>query len=309
MAVTNRRKIIRNNFFKYIWVFARAVILIGVCYIVIFPILSKIASSFMSRNDLWDTTVAWIPRNPTLRNYELAWNYMKYPLAFWNSIKLAFLVSALQLVSSTLVAYGISRFKFKGANVLFTLAIITLIVPPELFIIPLYLNFRYFDLLGALPTSINLINSLWPLVIMAATATGPRNGLFIYIMRQSFKGMPRDLEEAAYVDGASTFRTFIQIMLPAAVPSMVIVFLFAFVWQWNDYYMTQMFLGNAVTLPIMLDKLPFSVLGDRWGSSMPETSLLNNTGSLLVIAPVVILYICLQRFFVESIQRTGITGQ
>ncbi len=308
MAVTYRKKIARHNIFSWLWKIVRAVILIGVCYLVIFPILSKIASSFMSRNDLWDTTVAWIPRNPTLRNYELAWNYMQYPLAFWNSLKIAMLVSVLQLVSSTLVAYGISRFRFKGAKVLFALAIITLIVPPELFIIPLYLNFRYFDFLGIMPNSVNLINTTWPFVIMAITSTGPRNGLFIYILRQFFKGMPSDLEEAAYVDGASVFRTFYQIMLPAAVPAMVIVFLFSFVWQWNDYYLTQMFLGNATTLPMMLDKLPYSVLGDRWEGSIPETSLLNNTGSLLVIAPVVFLYICLQRYFVESVQRTGITG-
>jgi multiple sugar transport system permease protein len=128
-------------------------------------------------------------------------------------------------------------------------------------------------------------------------------------MRQYFKGMPRDLEEAASVDGAGAFRTFSKIMLPAAVPAMVTVFLFAFVWQWNDYYMTQMFYSSATTLPMMLDKLPNSVLGMRWEASLPETSLLNNTGSLLLIAPLVILYVFLQRFFVESVQRTGITGQ
>ncbi|MGB4141043.1 MAG: carbohydrate ABC transporter permease [Limnochordia bacterium] len=309
MGVMEHRLHWKRSLFRYGWSLARAVILIGVCYIVIFPVLSKLASSFMSRSDLWDTTVVWIPRHPTLRNYELAWNYMNYPTAFWNSVKLAVLVSALQLASSTLVGYGIARFHFKGAKVLFTLAIITLVVPPELFIIPLYLNFRYFDFLGLLPVQLNFINTVWPAVITAATCTGPRNGLFIYIMRQYFKGMPRDLEEAAYVDGAGAFRTFSKIMLPAAVPAMVTVFLFAFVWQWNDYYMTQMFYSSATTLPMMLDKLPNSVLGMRWEASLPETSLLNNTGSLLLIAPLVILYVFLQRFFVESVQRTGITGQ
>ncbi|HKM17952.1 MAG: carbohydrate ABC transporter permease [Firmicutes bacterium] len=309
MAAAQHKRYWKRNLPGYGWSLVRAVILIGVCYIVIFPILTKIASSFMSRNDLWDTTVVWIPRYPTLRNYELAWQYMNYPRAFWTSVKLSFIVSALQLASSTLVGYGIARFHFKGAKLLFTLAIVTLIVPPELFIIPLFLNFRYFDLLGLLPAKLDLINTVWPAVIMAATCTGPRNSLFIYIMRQYFKGMPRDLEEAAYVDGAGSFRTFYRIMLPAAVPAMVTVFLFAFVWQWNDYYMTQMFYSSATTLPMMLDKLPNSVLGMRWESSLPETSLLNNTGSLLLIAPLVILYIFLQKYFVESVQRTGITGQ
>jgi len=262
----------------------------------------------MSRADLWDNTVAWIPRHPTLRNYQLVWTHMKYPLAFWNSAKLSLLVSILQLASCTVVAYGISRFHFKGAKVLFSLAIFTLIVPPELFTIPLYLNFRYFDLLGVLKQPISMINTLWPFIIMAATCTGPRNGLFIYILRQYFKSMPRELEEAAYVDGASIFRTFYTIMLPGALPAMVIVFLFSFVWQWNDYYFTQLFIPNYAGLPNMLNQLAYSVLGQYWADSMVEVSLLHNTGSLLLIAPIVLLYVCLQRYFVESIQRTGITG-
>lgn len=262
----------------------------------------------MSRSDLWDNTVAWIPRFPTLRNYELAWTHMSYPTAFLNSIKLAVMVSLLQLVSCTLVAYGIARFRFRGSKFLFALAIITLVVPPELFIIPLYLNFRYFNPLGIFQQPLSLINSLWPFAIMAITATGPRNGLFIYILRQYFKGMPRDLEEAAYVDGASVFRTFYSIMLPAAVPAMVIVFLFSFVWQWNDYYFTQLFIPNYTSLPTMLDGMARSVLGQYWDASPAEVSLLNNTGGLMLIAPVVLLYVCLQRYFVESVQRSGITG-
>lgn len=307
MSVASNR-VMRAKVLKLTWSIVRAIILIGVCYIVIFPILSKLATSFMSRADLWDNTVAWIPKNPTLRNYELVWTHMKYPTAFFNSAKLAVIVSVLQLISCTLVAYGISRFNFKGSKILFSLAILTLVIPPELFIIPLYLNFRYFNPLGLLSEPISMINTLWPFVVMAATATGPRNGLFIYILRQYFKGMPRDLEEAAYVDGASVFRTFYTIMLPAAVPAMAIVFLFSFVWQWNDYYLTQMFIPNYTSLPTMLDQVARSVLGQRWDSSMVESSLLRNTGSLLVLAPVILLYICLQRYFVESVQRTGITG-
>lgn len=298
----------KSKFLHYLWNIIRAIILIGVCYLVIFPLLSKFAASFMSRRDLWDNRVAWIPRFPTMNNYRLAWNHMQYPTAFLNSAKLAVTVSLLQLVSCTLVAYGVARFRFKGAKIIFTLAILTLIVPPELFVFPLYLNFRYFNPLGILTKSVSLINTLWPFIIMAVTSTGPRNGLFIYIMRQYFKGMPRDLEEAAYVDGSGVFRTFYTIMLPSAIPAMVIVFLFSFVWQWNDYYLTQMFIPNYTSLPPMLDTLPHSVLGMRWESSMVESSLLYNTGSLLLIAPIVFLYICLQRYFVESVQRSGITG-
>jgi len=307
-ANSSRFLLLRAKLFRVLWSIARALILFGVCYIVVFPILSKLATSFMSRGDLWDNTVMWIPRHPTLRNYRLVWDHMDYPVAFLNSAVLALTVSGLQVASCTLVAYGIARFRFKGAQILFSLAILTLVVPPELFIVPLYLNFRYFSLLGALQEPINMINTLWPFVVMASTCTGPRNGLFIYILRQCFKGMPRDLEEAAYVDGASVFRTFYTIMLPAAVPAMVIVFLFSFVWQWNDYYLTQMFIPKYASLPNKLNELAHSVLGIYWEDSPAESSLLHNTGGLLMIAPVVILYVCLQRYFVESVQRSGIIG-
>ena len=123
--------------------------------------------------------------------------------------------------------------------------LLTLIVPPQMIMIPLYLSFRYFDPLGLLPgNGINLLNSYWPFALTSATAMGMRNGLFIYIMRQYFRGMPAELEEAAYVDGAGALRTFFQVMLPSAVPVMVIVFLFSFVWQWNDDFYSTLFMAR-----------------------------------------------------------------
>lgn len=302
-----------RKFGKFMSRFIRLLVILGICYVILMPLLTKISSSFMMERDLYDQTVKWIPRNPTFQNFRLVWNYMKYPEAFKNSLSLSLTVSILQLVSCTIVAYGFARFPFRGAKLLFGLMIFILIVPPQMIMIPLYLNFRYFDLFGLLPNGgINLLGSYWPFILTSATATGLRNGIFIYILRQFFRGMPRDLEDAAYVDGAGPFKTFYRIMLPGAIPAMVIVFLFAFVWQWNDFFLTNIFLGGKTMLPLTLDGLLFSASGFMVGGNAMLTgqyaSLINNTGMLMFMAPLLLLYAFMQRYFIESIERTGLVG-
>lgn len=293
---------------SFLWTIIRAILIIGISYIILFPVLTKIPSSLMSESDLFDQTVRWIPRNVTVSNYFVVWEHMEYPLAFMNSMALALLVSLLQLISCTLIGYGFGRYDFRGKNFWFALVIFTLIVPPQMIMIPLYLNFRYFDFFGLIASpGINLLGSFWPFALMSITGTGLRNGLFIYIMRQFFRGMPRDLEEAAYVDGAGALKTFVKVMLPGAVPALVIVFLFSFVWQWNDYFLTSIFMGNETVLPMTLDGLIRSVHGDEPVTGQ-YASLLNNTGSLLFIAPLLILYAAMQRYFIESVERTGLVG-
>ncbi|MFP4015566.1 MAG: carbohydrate ABC transporter permease [Halanaerobiales bacterium] len=289
----------------------RAVFIIGVSYIILQPLLQKLATSLMTEMDLFDQTVQWIPRNLTLENYRVAWKHMNYPTAFLNTFILTFAVSFLQLLSCTLVAYGIGRFKFKGSGIIFALVLFTLVVPPQMIMVPLSLNFRYFDLFGLLPgDGVNLLNSYWPFVLTSITAVGLRNGLFIYILRQFFRGMPKDLEEAAYLDGAGIFRTFYKIMLPGAVPGLVVIFLFAFVWQWNDYFFNTLFLsGQGNFLIQALQGVALKALEGNHNQLVGQyASLIRHTGMILYIAPLLILYAFMQKYFIESIQRTGIVG-
>lgn len=287
----------------------RALILLGIGYVIVFPLIGKLTTSLMSRADVWDQTVSFIPKYPTLNNYQLAWEFMKYPVAFFNTFKLSLLVAVAQLISCTFVAYGFARFRFKGRGLWFAAVILSLVIPPEMISTPQYLNYRFFTAWGLIPKpGINLLGTFWPFLLTSLTATGVRNGLFIYIMRQLFASMPKELEEAAYVDGAGPFRTFAQIMAPAAVPGMVVVFLFAFVWQWNDYQLVSMFMANQAVLPVMLDSLAANVLGDQWELAPEEASLLNSAGGMLIISPVLLLYAFLQKHFVESVERTGIVG-
>jgi multiple sugar transport system permease protein len=287
----------------------RTLLIIGLCYVILFPLFSKLSPAVMERRDLFDQTVRWIPRHPTLENFRVAFVNMSYGRAFLGSFVLSSSVSLLQLLVCTAVGYGFARFRFAGSGLLFWIAITTLVVPPQMMMLPLYLNFRYFNPLGLLPEpGINLMNTHWPFILLSLTGNGLRNGLFIFIMRQFFRGMPRELEDAAYVDGAGALKTFSAVMLPGAIPALVIVFLFSFVWQWNDYFYSGMLMSNSKILPVMLDKLAMATVGTDVEAHMHYVSLINNAGSLLFMAPLLVLYVFMQRYFVESIERTGLVG-
>ena len=283
-----------KNISKYIWSIVRAVFILGISYIILKPLLIKIVSSIRTPEDVLDPTVIWIPKDLNFRNYVIAFKAMDYPHAFLNSFSLTLLLSSLQLIVCTLIGYGFGRFQVKGNNFFFGLVIFTLIVPPQMIFIPMYLNFRFFDVFGLIPGGgINLLGTYWTGVLLALTGMGIKNGLFIYIMRQFFKGMPQALEEAAYVDGAGPFKTFYRIMLPGAIPALVVVFLFAFVWQWNDYFFTTMFFGGKNLLTNTLNGIVDTLVA-RGVIKHPNVSILGyiikNTGSLMFLAPLIILY-------------------
>lgn len=303
-----RNLALRHKLGKFVFAVFRTVLILGIAYIILYPILSKLSSSFMSKRDLIDQTVNYIPKRPTLDNYKFAMEVMDFGRTFTNSLLLSIAVATLQLASSTVVGYGLARFNFKGRNLVLAAAIFTLVVPPQMMMVPLYLNWRFFNIYGLIPgQGFNLLNSPWPFILTAITGTGLRNGLFILVMRQFFAGMPRNLEEAAYVDGAGPIKTFLRIMLPSATPSMVIVFLFGFVWQWNDSFLTTLYLDSNF-LPVALANIT-SRLAQYFSVSDPQYfSLMVNAGSMLLIAPLLLMYAVLQRYFVESIERTGLVG-
>ena len=198
---------------------------------------------------------------------------------------------------------------------------LTILIPPQVIMAPLFLNFRFFDIFGI----VSLFNgnpanmlSLGGYFLMVTTGMGLRSGLYIFMLRQYMRNMPKELEEAAYVDGCSKLRTFVQIILPDAVPMLVSCFLFAFVWQWTDGFYSSMFLQGQGVMSMQMSGLGeayrnyfiSAIIGAEGGQGfappMAEMQQMISTGLLMGIAPIVIIYIFAQRLFVESIGQSGL---
>ena len=304
------QKTLRRKGYTYIWKLMRFVLLVGLSFMILYPVFVKFSASLKSTADMMDSTVVFIPKNPTLQNYKIVLNSVNYTLTLLMTVLFCLVQSLLQLASCSLVAYGIARFKFKGHKLLFGMAVLTLIIPPQIILLPLYIRFHFFGITNIFQFSgifsgVDLINTYWPFLLLSGTALGFKNGLYIYLLRQHFKNMPMALEEAAYIDGCGPFRTFLRIMLPGSVPMLVTVFLFSFVWQWNDTVYSGIFFPE---IPTLANKLYGMVFTTMCAGTTLMSAVLESPKFFLLITPIVILYLFTQKLFVQSISRSGIVG-
>lgn len=306
-----------------LWYVFRFLFLLGVSYVILFPFFSKITASFMSAEDFVDVTVQLIPKYPTLATYKAIITDNSYFLAVFNTLLLAGSCAILQTFVCCLVAYGFAKFKFKGNGFVFLLVVLTMIIPHATVEFSMYLKFRYFDILGIFnllgggvfdwlhiidKPYINLLNTYFPLWILSITALGFKNGLYIFMLRQFFKGVPDELEESAYIDGSGVFRTFIQIIIPLSGAMLVTVFMFAFSWQWMDNFYTNMFFtSKGPTLMGSIVKIPKSLNTNYAGQALYESAI-KNTAGLMIMFPLIIMYLFGQKYIIQGIERSGITG-
>ena len=279
-----------------LWKLVRAVILLGLCYIILYPFFIKVVNAFKTYSDFIDPTVRFLPKTFTWGNVRHVVKEMSYWSALQNTLLISVALGALQTLVCAVVGYGFARFQFKGRNLCFFLVIFSLIVPSQTILLPLYLKFKAF--LGVF----KLIGTAWPLVILSMTGLGIKNGLYIFMFRQFFRNMPKELEEASYLDGCGTLRTFTKIMLPAATAVMTTVFLLALAWQWTDTVFSPLFLDEVNILSKNV-----SALAQSAGKPI-EVANYVNIGAVLAVLPIALIYIVLQKFFVESIDRAGIVG-
>lgn len=295
----------------------RFILLFGMCFLILQPILNKISVSFMTEQDLYNPIVTNIPEHFTTANYKMASDVMSYPKALVNSIVISLTIALLQIAVCTLVGYGFARFKFPLKNMWFACVILVILIPPQTIVSSLYLHFRFFDIFGIIKLitgeAINLRGSKLPYYLMSATAMGLKNGLYIYMIRQFFRNIPGDMEEAAYVDGCGMLRTFARIMLPQSKPILSSCFLFAFVWQWTDGFYSKMFLGTTPLVSTSLARIVDSlgayiqrISGIKTTISVAYSNCILSTGTLMIILPLIVIYLFAQRAFVESISATGI---
>lgn len=299
----------------------RMLFLLAFEFVLLYPVIFMISNSFKVTSDTLNPAVKWFSLSPTTYGYKVAWMAFDY----WNGLKITFLfgiVSGLiEVVTCAVYAYGLSRFELRFKKIWMFLLIVTILIPDVMLIIPRILNFRYMDVFGILglfykltgvDLRVNITDTVWTFYLPSLFGVGLKGGLFIYIYMQFFKGLPKELEEAAWIDGAGPVQTFIRIIIPSSGVVILTVLIFSFIWHWNDWLLATMYMENNHTLAFTLRNIS-GYIGQLWSSMKISADSSAYYGAplaacLMFIAPPTLLYVILQRHFIESVDRVGIVG-
>lgn len=295
----------------------RYLLLLGVSYIVVFPIISMISKSFMPAEEIISGTTMFVPANPTFGNFKQSLEYFNFPVHFAYTIYMVGISTLLQVLICSLVGYGLGRYKFKGNAVVYAAVLFTIILPMQTVYIPLYYNFRWFDFFGigklvglitGKDLTINLMHDYWNYFVSALFGVGLNSGIYIFMFRQFFAGMPKDMEEAAKLDGCGPFKIYWKVMIPNIKPVIVTVALLSVIFYWNDTLLAGMSnIDN--TPPILLALKNFSSTQDfSYGVDTAQAIAVHNACMLMAVSPLMIVFLFCQRFFVECMDRSGIKG-
>ncbi|MGG1553397.1 carbohydrate ABC transporter permease [Paenibacillus ferrarius] len=275
------------------------ILLIDTAFIYMNPIFKMISTMIKNADDLSNPSVIWIPHEIYLGVLQDALNKLQYAKGFIVSTVLSITVATLQTVSCAVAGYSFARLYIPFKNFWFFCLLLSFIVPPQITILP---NIIAANQLGVMQTFL-------PIVLPAVFGHGLKGALFVIIYRQFFMSQPKELEEAAKIDGASAYRIFFKVMFPLARPAMIVVFLFSFVWTWNDSYLPSMFLYNSDLQPLSqgmsILATQLTAEAELSGPSVFQDSIKMATGFLMIF-PLLILYMFTQRWFVEGVERTGL---
>ncbi len=303
----------------------RFILMLGVSYVILYPFFARIAGSFMTREDILDATVSLIPKNFTINTYKYIIVENHYWEALWHTILISLVCALVQTLIACLIGYGLAKFKFKGNGFIMLVVVLSMIIPHRTLQLSISKHFNYFDILTVqawdykgpiemiFGRTLGLQDSIWPLFILSITGLAFKNGLYIYLMRQFFKGVPDELEESAYVDGSGVFRTFFQIILPLSIPMMITIFLFSFSWQWTDEFYTGLFWSKNAKYYLMSDVYadPPQTLKQMYSMAAGwrvYQNVIQNTAGILIISPLIVLYLFCQKYLVQGIERSGLVG-
>lgn len=287
------------------------VILTCVGFVFVYPLLKVLSMSFMSLADLLDSSINWIPSKLSFENYKMTMKAMDYWKALKDSVIISGLPTLCQVISCSIVGYGLARYDFKGKKLIFGLIIFAFVLPSSL---TLTTQYQFYNSLG-------WVGTMKTFIIPAILANGFKSQLFILICWSFFKQIPPVLNEAASIDGAGHFKSFFRIALPSASGALIVVLIFSFVWYWNEQYLSQLYLysksDNVGTYTPLINQL--SIFQDVFASEYSNADGLTSSATIndafrmaatiLTILPLLIIYAVLQKQFVESVDRAGITGE
>lgn len=309
---------LRREIANFLFSLFRIMLLVSIGYIVIYPLLYMLVTAFRTPQSYSDPGIVWIV-DITLENFKDAFKVMNYPTVLKNTLLLQVISAFLEIMSCSLVAYGLSRFEFKAKKYLLIVLFASIIIPTQMIIIPMMMNFSHLDFLGIFKLignifnkelRLQLLNTPWTFWLPSFFGVGLKSGMIIFIYMQFFKGLPVELEEAAWIDGAGPLTAFLRIALPSSGVVILTVSIFSVIWHWNDTYLSTMLMNESEILSLVVSDIKghlatlgidYVVVNGRGGSVMMA-------GCLFTIFPPLVMYMILQRKFVKSIDRIGITG-
>lgn len=310
-------KSVLSNAGSLIYKLFRYLLLIGISYIALFPIIKMVSASLATPEDYYSQGSSYIPAHPTFQNFINSQSYFKYFRHFKVTLTIALTNTVVSVFICSLVGYGLGRYKFKGSNLVYAAVLFTIIMPIQTAQIPLTYNLRWFDFFGigklvglitGKDLTINLLPNLGSLLVPSLFGVGLKAGIFIFLFRQFFAGLPRDLEEAAKLDGCSPFKIYWKVMLPNIIPVLVTVTLLSVIYYWNDSLLTGM-LNLDMGKPLMIEV--GKLLEDRVGSNeltMMRLKVEYYSILLMCVLPLVAVFVFCQKFFVECMDRSGSKG-
>lgn len=296
----------------------RLLFLISIGYIILFPIFSATSAALKTEAARFDATLYWLPREITSEHFKNAFKVLQLPNTFFKTLSLNIVSAAIEVASCAITAYGFARFKFKLNKPLQALLICSILIPMQFYIVSIVVNYKHLDFVGILGlfnnfTGIdlrpNILNTNLTFYLPSLFGVGLRSGILIYIYIQFFSGLPKELEEAAWIDGAGPLKTFIRIAIPSSTVVILVIIVFSMIWHYNDYYLSVMFFNDDYPLAVQLANIQQTLTTSQWNSLSGATkNSIMMAACLIFIIPMLIFYLCVQHKFVQSIDRIGITG-
>lgn len=302
-----KRKVLGKNFSDGILAKIFIYTILGVMsFAFLYPFVYMLLKSIQSPSDVLNPAVGLLPSSVYIGNWQKAFKVLGFWKALGTSVLYSGVPTILQVVSCALVGYGLAKFKFPGKKAVFALVIISFIIPPQILMIPTYVMYSQMNLLGSILT----------FALPAALGQGLKSTIFIMLYFQFFSMLPKELDEAAEIDGASKIKIFFKVAIPLSIPMFIVAFIFSFVWYWNETYLTALYMPEVQTLPMQLSNFAesFRALYQNAGNGAGGyQDALNEAiymaGTLISLFPLLIMYFVLQKWFVEGIDKAGLTGQ
>lgn len=291
------------------------ILLVAIAYVFLYPLLRMISMTFMSSADIINPEIDWVPQNWSITNLRVAWSVLSMPNTILNSLWYSGTLALAQTFISAMTGFAFARYQFKFKNFWFAMVLMSFIIPVPVVLIPRWMMF----ITAQNVTGIKMIGTVFPQLLMAIAGQGVYSAILILIFFNFFKMIPVVLDEAAKIDGASSWQVFYHIILKMSVPTIATVFLFSFVWNYNESYITATFLRSALKLmPLQLGL--FDSIFEKMSANVPGASgapggqfRINESfkmaATLITMAPMMIMYLFVQKQFVEGIEKTGITGE